>query len=75
MAYNIIATPPNLREVTRAEFYASMGPLDVDPIPQGGQDQASIWRLKTGRVVGKTCNVLNEHSRTKYPLEQKYYLL
>jgi hypothetical protein len=43
--------PPNMREVTKEQFFAVMGPLDVNPRP--GRD-FSEWETRDRRVIGRS---------------------
>lgn len=50
-----------MREVSQAEFYAAVGPLDVDVVTRGkyqDDDYGSDFRLKTWdrRLVGRIVN-------------------
>lgn len=63
-----------MREVTKEEFYAKIGPMNVGPSPQA---QETLWYKLDGSrdIVGKTwpgyrCE--DEHGR--YTTEKRYYL-
>ena len=45
------------REVSKDAFFARILPLDVNPqIQPGPWPYTSLWKLRSGQVVGKTVN-------------------
>ena len=44
-----------MKQVDKGTFFKAMGPLDVHPhIINGEYPYASEWRLRDGRIVGKS---------------------
>ena len=45
-----------LKEVSKEDFFKVIGPLDVNPYPQGKWDDLggykSLWKLRNGELVG-----------------------
>lgn len=44
------------REVTKAEFFAAMNPLNVHPRPKGNYPYVTDWEMQDGsrRLVGRS---------------------
>ena len=52
-----------MRQVTKDQFYAAVGPLNVHPsIQPGSWPYTSLWKLQSGdqRTVGKTVGRLEQ---------------
>lgn len=60
--------PAGMVEVTAAEFYAAMGPLDVHPSVLHSTEY-SVWELRDRRVVGRS------YPGWKNPDDQKAYMV
>lgn len=41
------------REISRQEFFATVGKMDVTPYPHGRPPYTSNWKLRSGEIVGK----------------------
>lgn len=64
--------PEGVKEVTKEEFYATVGQRDVHPTPRPGKMfqngwSRSDWKDRAGRVLGVTLD-----SET-YPVQKLYY--
>lgn len=61
-----------LKEVNKKEFFEVIGPLDVNPYPQGRYDDLggyrNLWKLRNGTLVGVS------EPKTYGSQEQKYFL-
>ena len=62
------------KEVTREEFFATVGRLDVHPQiqPPATYPYWELWKTRTGTAVGKTVDSAPEGKR--WPITTKYYL-
>ncbi len=59
-------------EVTKDEFYAAMGRMDVHPQPVGPYPYTSLFKTKSGEVLGKAVDYFPEG---KALYETRYYLV
>lgn len=41
-----------MTEVTKDQFYAAIGPLNVHPTPEGPWPYKSVFKTPSGRVMG-----------------------
>lgn len=60
-------TATDFVEVTREEFFAKIGPMDVHPYPEGPLPYTSYWHTRDRQLVGKSSGV-------EYLGNQKYFL-
>jgi len=42
-----------MKEVTKEQFFAAIGKLDVHPHPEGRYPYVSYFKTRSGQVVGK----------------------
>jgi hypothetical protein len=43
-----------MKYTSKAEFFKAMNPLDVHPHPQGPYPYTTLWKLRCGRLIGKS---------------------
>ncbi len=58
-----------MREVTKEEFYATIGKLDCHPTPEGTYPYVSYFKLRDRTVVGKAVD-----EQVAGRIETRYYL-
>lgn len=56
-----------MKEVTKEYFYSKIGKLDVTVYPIGNFPYTTEFKLRNGRIVGKTVETLPR------PITEKYY--
>lgn len=59
------------RDVSMDEFFSVIGPMDVHPYPQGKWPYTSLFKTRSGFVVGKAEDFLPEGSGLT---ETRYWL-
>jgi hypothetical protein len=64
----IIDMKDNLINVSKEEFYRSVMPLDAVMKVVGRYPYTVEWRLRSGRLLGKSVGVNNRPTETKYYL-------
>lgn len=52
--------PPNLRKVTKTEFFKAIGPQNAHPTPEGKFPYTSVFRTPYRAVAGVIENVIPE---------------
>ncbi len=67
-----IPAPEGIKEVTKEEFFATVGQRDVHPTPQLGKVyqngwSRSNWKDRVGRVLGMSLD------SEDYPIRSHYY--
>ena len=65
----------HLKQVTKSEFYAAVGSLDIQVEVRGqyhDDDYGTNFKLKNGRVVGKTVAI---GQSPNYKPDNNYYLV
>ncbi|WP_418169063.1 hypothetical protein [Alistipes putredinis] len=67
-----------MKEVTKKEFYKIIydNKLDVRPVPMGNYPYTTIWKLKDGRIWGKTEPTDIDYKKfPKYPFYEEHYYI